>query len=78
MGATDRLLHYLDCMEGSWVCTEVKMDQVVSFKDMQFIVCQSYLDSSVFKMYLFKVLVLERHYFENLLTCSSLFLDCDR
>lgn len=24
LGAMDRLLHYLDCVEGSWVCTEVK------------------------------------------------------
>lgn len=62
----------------SWVCTDVKMDQVVPFKHAQFRVCQSYLDSPVFKMYLFQVLVLERHYFENLLTCTSLLLDHDR
>ena len=34
-----------------WVHTNVKMDQVVRFKYVQFIACQLYVNKAVFKMY---------------------------
>ena len=33
----------------TWVCTHAKLNQIVHFKCVQFIVCQSYLNKAVLK-----------------------------